>query len=112
MGPITDIAKLAGKTIEKAIMLDCEETFGLLFTDGTYCSIDVHFYDDSHDLEFDGSGDLSGRDLVTLGVITESELEVREARENRRLILFQEDHERKQYELLKAKYDPEGLADE
>ena len=105
MKAITEIEDLAGKTIEKAAMLDGHETFGLLFTDKTYCSINVRFYGgDTHKLELEVQDDLESNDLRDLGVINEDEYQKLKTEEDAEWKVRCEANERSQYERLKAKF--------
>lgn len=100
---IKNIEELFGKTIKKAVMLDAE-TFGLMLTDNTYCSMNIVFYGETCKLELNKQWDLNNSHLRDLGVIDDVEFERREVEEQRDYELRQEKRDLMEYERLKVKY--------
>lgn len=105
MKAVYQINDLTGKTIKRAVWLDSGETFGILFTDSTYCSVDVCFFGDSHQLELDDPGDLSNSDLLSLGVLDQEEFDRLKLEMQKKYRYHQEKQERAKYEELKAKFE-------
>jgi len=75
---ITDIEKLAGKTIKSATSVDCGESAALIFTDGTCAYFEVRHYGDFTELYLNDIPD----DYLKheAGIITDAEYSVIRAR--------------------------------
>lgn len=98
------VLDIEGKTIKKC-GYDWSDELILIFTDDTY----THFKAEE---DYDGPAELKQGQIfnfyndygVKLGIITQEELDTRRKREEQENKVMREKFERKQYEILKAKY--------
>ncbi len=104
MKAINNIEELKGKIIKKATLLDYDEKFGLIFTDDTYCYIDIHCYGESHSLELGETGDLEDDDLLSLGIITQYDYDKKKEDIRKKYIMEQEKRDMARYEELKKRF--------
>ena len=95
---IYDLEYLEGLTIEKALYLS--DGIALIFTDNSYCVIDLYnerFYDDEELID--------NETLRDIGIITKEEYKKRKDEECQYAIDIDEALEKAEYERLKAKYE-------
>ncbi len=102
---ITDIEKLAGKTIKSAASVDCGESAALIFTDGTCAYFEVRHYGDFTELYLNDTPD----DYLKheAGIITDAEYSAIQARIEADHAVKARAGELKRLAELKAKYEPE-----
>lgn len=99
---ITDIEKLKGKTISKAVLVDCDEQLVITFQDDTCVCIDVIHHGDSYNIEL-----MNTLDIVfekEAGIITKEEFNIKRETQIELNRSTNEHRERNQLAMLQAKY--------
>lgn len=71
---IDKLEELKGKTIERALTVDCGEKMAIVFTDNSYTVVSEDRYGESFDMRIDEEPDNS--DKVIIGAMTQQEFDL------------------------------------
>jgi hypothetical protein len=104
MERLMNTAAMVGKTVAAVAPKFDDYYLVVRFTDDTFISLSVNGEDE--DIRADGS--VSDVVLCAAGVISERELKARQRKAQREREKYTREYERKQYEWLKAKFEPES----